>query len=204
MALATTLIGSYLFTIFIYDYFTPDLTSIFPSLFLKMGMIFALIGGTLFYFTMQCMVNSTSWFSVKMRWIPYILIDLAAIIFFIAVPLIDTFELNPNPDFFQGRVNVQIFMGPLIVMVVLLFYYILSSIFYLQGHGIKKAEGTSKRKMVIFQTGLIIFLIAMFVNASSQFVSGTVGIVLDVIFLGMVSIGLAFLAASLLYTPKSN
>lgn len=204
MATATTLIGLYLFTIFLYDYFTQTLTSILPSLFLKMGMIFALIAGTLFFFTMQCMVNSTAWFSVKIRWIPYVLIDLAAIIFFIAMPLIETFELNLTPDFFQGRVNVQIFMGPLIVMVALLFYYILFSIFYLHRHGVKKAEGGSKKKMIIFRTGLLIFLTAMFVNTASQFTSGPVGIVLDVINLGMISIGSAFLAASLIYTPKSQ
>jgi hypothetical protein len=204
MAVATTLIGSYLFTIFLYDYFTPDLSSLLPSIFLKLGMIFGLIGGTLFFMTMQCMVNSTTWFSSKIRWVPYILIDIAAIIFFIAKPLIETFELNPNPDFYQGRVNVTIYMGPLIVMVALLFYYILFSIYYLQRYGIKKAIGSSKRKMVIFQTGLVIFVTAMFVNVASQFVSGSIGIILDVINLGMISIGMVFLAASLIYTPKAK
>ena len=77
----------------------------------------------------------------------------AAIIYFILTPLIKSISLNPNPDFYQGRVNLSINMGPLIVMVVLLLYYILFSIFYIGRHGIKKATGISKRKMTIFQVG---------------------------------------------------
>ena len=83
MAVGTTFIGFYVLFVFLYD-IIKTLWSI--EIFLRMGMISILIATLFFFYSMNCMVSSSSWFQEQKKWVPYIIAIFGFTIYLIFAP----------------------------------------------------------------------------------------------------------------------
>ena len=83
MAVGTTFIGLYVLFVFLYDVI-QTLWSI--EIFLRLGMISILAATLFFFYSMNCMVSSSSWFQNKKIWVPYIIVIIGYTIYLILAP----------------------------------------------------------------------------------------------------------------------
>ena len=194
MAVGTTFIGLYVLFVFLYDVI-QTLWSI--EIFLRFGMISILIATLFFFYSMNCMVSSSSWFQNKKKWVPYIIIIIGYIIYLILAPLVDVVSTSP--------LNIGIELPPLVIMVIMMLHFLVASLSKLFRFGIKKSEGLSKKKMKIFAIGLILSVLSIFINVASQiFSDSTAGEILDVIFFFSLACSVVVIAFGFLFDPKKE
>ncbi|MHA1720859.1 MAG: hypothetical protein ACTSWX_02530 [Promethearchaeota archaeon] len=194
MALGTTFIGFYVLFVFLYD-MIKELWSI--EIFLRIAMVSILLATLMFYYSMNCMVYSSSWFQEKKKWVFYIVIIIGYAIYLIFAPLVEVISNNP--------LNISISLLPLAIMVIMMLHFLGASLSKLFRFGIKKTEGLSQKKMKIFATGLIISVISIFINVASQVFSKTiVGGILDVVFFFSLAFSVVVIAFGFLLEPKKE
>jgi len=194
MAVGTTLIGLYVLFVFLYD-IIEELWSI--EIFLRFGMISILTATLFFFYSMNCLVSSSSWFQNKKKWVPYIIVIIGYTIYLIFTPLVDVVSTDP--------LNIGIELPPLVIMVIMMFHFLVSSLSILFRFGIKKSEGLSKKKMKIFAIGLILSVLSILINVASQiFSDSTAGEILDVIFFFSLACSVVVIAFGFLLEPKKR
>ncbi|MCF2140951.1 MAG: hypothetical protein K9W44_12915 [Candidatus Lokiarchaeota archaeon] len=159
--------------------------------------IIAIVGASIFLFlTMQTIINSSHWLAVWWHWGIHIII---LVIFGILVNVVDFITIIESEN-----VDTQINLWVLAIVVILLLYYLSQSIWTTYVHGIKKSHGNSKKKLIIFESGLIIDFIAIFVNVLSQMASNiSTGQILDLIFFGLIAVGNVIYSVSFIL-PSAN
>lgn len=183
MAAAMILLGVYMGSILIYDILFP----IFPSqdwivqVFYRICVIGLFFGTMFLFFTIKVMCQSSAWLTKK-NTIPYAVIILA---YSIAIWFIDFLEILPG-----DQVNTQTkIMIPLYVLIAGVAYFIIFSMIGLYRFGISKSEGTKKKKMVTFFSGLAVSMLAIVINVLSNLLADPLGI-LDVLFFGTLAIAM--------------
>ncbi len=194
MAAGTTFIGLYVLFVFLYD-MIQTLWSI--EIFLRLGMFSILTATMFFFYSMNCMVSSSSWFQNKKMWVPYIIIIIGYTIYLILTPLVNVVSYEP--------INISISMIPLVIMVIFMLYFLISSLVILFRFGIKKTEGLSQKKMKIFAIGVILSVVSIFINVASQiFSDSTAGEILDVVFFFSLACSVVVIAFGFLLEPKKE
>jgi hypothetical protein len=87
-------------------------------------------------------------------------------------------------------VDTQINIYVLGVVILIVLYYILTSLYITYIHGIRKTTNSTQKKLKIFEIGLVVDLLSVFVNIYSQITTNeTMSPILDMIFFGMIAIG---------------
>ena len=194
MAVGTIFIGLYVLFVFLYDVI-QTLWSI--EIFLRFGMISILTATLFFFYSMNCMVYSSSWFQNKKMWVPYIIVIIGYTIYLILAPLVEVISYSP--------INISINLLPLIIMVIMLFHFLVASLSKLFRFGIKKTEGLSQKKMKIFAFGLILSVISIIINVISQIYSDSIaGEILDVVFFFSLACSVVVIAFGFLLEPKNE
>ncbi len=194
MAVGTAFIGLYVSFVFLYDVI-QTLWSI--EVFLRMGMISILTATLFFFYSMNCMVSSSAWFQDKIKWVPYIIVNIGYIIYLIFVQLVTVESYDP--------LNISISLLPLAIMVVMMFHFLGASLSKLIRFGIKKTEGLSQKKMKIFAIGIILSVISILINVVSQiFSDSTAGAILDVVFFFSLACSVVVIAFGFLLEPKKE
>ena len=174
------LVGCHPFCIFLYDIINKELA---VEILLRVAITCSLFGITLIFFTMQCMVKSAEWFKKTIHWLPFVLINSTIVIYLAFIDLI-TFE-----EATVGNINIQMDMIALGIDILAILFYLFASVSILISRGIKLVEDpTQKLKMQIFLVGLLFSLISIFSTVASQIVSGSAGVVLDVMFLSTIAV----------------
>ena len=194
MAVGTIFIGLYVSFVFLYDVI-QTLWSI--EIFLRIAMISILTATLFFFYSMNCMVSSSSWFQDKIKWVPYIIVIIGYTIYLILAPLVDVVSTDP--------LNISISLLPLAIMVIMMFHFLGASLSKLFRFGIKKTEGLSQKKMKIFAFGMILSVISIFINVASQiFSDSTAGEILDVVFFFSLACSVVVIAFGFLLEPKKE
>lgn len=184
----------YVLFVFLYD-IIQTLLSI--EIFLRIAMICILTATLFFFYSMNCMVSSSSWFQDKKKWVPYIIAIIGYIIYLILAPLVDVVSTNP--------LNIGIELPPLVIMVILMLHFLIASLSKLFRFGIKKTEGLSQKKMKIFAAGLILSVISIFINVASQIFSDSIaGEILDVVFFFSLACSVVVIAFGFLLERKKE
>jgi len=183
MAAAMILLGIYMGSILTYDILFPffQTQEWIVQVFYRIGVI-ALFFGTMFlFFTIQVMCQSSAWLTLK-HTLPYAIGILA---YSIAIWFIDFLEIVSG-----DQVNTQAkIMIPLYILIVGVLYFIIFSMIGLYRYGIRRSEGSRKRKMTNFFIGLVISLLAIVINVLSNLLEDPLGI-LDSIFFGTLAIAM--------------
>jgi hypothetical protein len=185
MGLSICFLGVFALTIFIYDAI-PEVWAI--QLFLPIGICFIVTAGLFMYYTFNILSESTKWFNEKKNWLPSTLLVIGFILYIIIFPVVIIESINPP--------NTRIEMLPLIIMVVLLLYFLVSVLIKIQNVAIKVKVEPFHSQMRYFRAGIITLIIALFINAITQ-VFENMG-VLDNIFYIVLLIGEIIFAYSFL------
>lgn len=181
MAIAAGLIGAYTFFILLYDLIQKNWAI---QIFLRLAII-SILNATLFiFFAMQVMVNSSHWFEVKSRWIPFILVIVGYSLFLI----IDQTWITVVSE---TPVNTQISLIQLGIAVVIILTFLIMSLILLYIFGLKKVDRTHRIRMQLFAVGILVSIIAIGTNIASQVVTNElVARILDVTFFSILAIAI--------------
>jgi hypothetical protein len=179
-------VGMYTLFVFIYDIIQKEWAIKF---FLPIAISFIVIGAMLFYFTMKVLIYSTKWFEKKIKWGVFIIIVLIFIIVINFGDFVTVTNLNP--------VNSSFDLIPLSIMALLLFYFILASLYYINTVAIKILEGIAKKRIMYFRLGLYIFLLSLCVNVVTNLFDNME--ILDLVFYFLLFIGEGTFAYAFLF-----
>ncbi len=161
MGIAIGSIGAYTGLILIYDIIAQS-WAIF--LFLPIAMSVILFGAMMLFFSFKIMSESTKWFDRKVRWVPWVL---AWLIYSIIIFNIDFITIED-----AETVKTQVAILPLLFLVLLLFSFLVKTAYEIKTVGLKVTEGISKERMKIFQKGIYIMIISIFVNIPAHLFDG--------------------------------
>lgn len=160
--------------------------------------IISIVGASIFlYLTMQTIIKSSHWLSIWWHWGIHVII---LVVFGVILNLVDFITINTESE----AVDTQISLWVMGVVVLLILFYLTRSIWITYAHGIKKSTENSKKKLWIFEVGLLVDYLAIFVNVFSQITTSVqTGQILDVVFFGLIAVGNILYSISFLI-PSSN
>jgi glycosyltransferase involved in cell wall biosynthesis len=183
MASAILLFASYAMGIFVYSIIKTNWS---VQIFLRISMLAAIVGTAMLYFSIHCIVNSSAWFKMYQRWVPYVLIIVGYAVYICVTDIIE-FEESPS-----GGINARTDLLPTALMGILMLYFLGASMNFIRKYGIKKTSGIHKQKMKIFSLGLFIGILSILVSILSQmpFFSTEIERILDQSFFLILAISL--------------
>ncbi|MHA1111066.1 MAG: hypothetical protein ACTSRE_08175 [Promethearchaeota archaeon] len=182
MATAMFLLGLYMGAILFYDIVYPIVKLDWIIQTFYRICVIALFFGTMFlYFSTKVMSQSSAWLTKK-NTIPYALTILAYSIMIWFIPFLTIVS--------GDQVNTQTeIMWPLYILIAGVAYFIVLSMIGLYRFGISKSEGSHRKKMIIFFSGLAVSMLAIVINVLSNILADPLGI-LDIIFFGVLAIAM--------------
>ncbi len=192
LAIASLLVGVYLISIFIYDIINEFWA---VNLFLRIGMISLLFSSLLFFYTMFVMMKSSKLFYQSKIVYINLALCLAGSVYFSVTDFISL------QDSYVGNVNIQIDIIPLAIMVLILLYFMITSIIITINFGLKKIpKHTSPyKKISMYLYGLSCFIVGLFINIVSQITSNDyLGAICDVLYMSFIVLGLICLSYSVI------
>ncbi len=194
MASSIGCITLYIFCITIYDIFLPLTGSeIWVDIFLPLAMFAIVAAGMFMFFTMMTMTKGEWWVKDLKKSGIYILIVLLWGIFILGFGW--KFIWVDDPDIVDT--GQELFLK--VILGVMLLFFILSSIILTYKSGIKKTQGSMKKKLIRFEIGLIVMILALIFNIVKGFIKGSENVsgILDMTYFGILALGTIVFAYSL-------
>ena len=194
MASANTSIGIYFLSIFIYKMIQEIevVLVLFP-----LAMVCTLVSTLLLYLTMQIMVKSSQWLQTTKKWMLIVGVIAFYCLYLIFGNVMTVVNVSTG--------NVQMNLLPLIGLLGLVVFFLVSSIRSISKFGIKKSEGLNQQKMIRFRLGLIIVLVAVGVNVPANLVANeTLGKILDIIYFAIMASANVVVPSSYLMKNDEN
>ena len=183
MAAAMFSLALYVTFIMLYDivfYITGNPSIVYISY--PQALVFIIAGAMFLYLSMEAILKSTEWLKIWWHWGIHLVLLIGFAIVINIVDFIDILE--------SESVDTQINIYILGVVILIVLYYLITSFYITYFHGIRKTTNTTQKKLKIFEIGLLIDILAVFVNIYSQITTNeTMSPILDMIFFAMIAIG---------------
>ena len=195
MASSTFGLALYALFILLYDLIA---TAWAIMVFYRIALSMILAAVTAIFFSMKVIVESTKWFQFTKNWLPYV-------IWWAGFTLYMIIDQNFIRIIESDVVNTQISIIPLAVMLGSILALLFYSMFTLYTQGIKNTSGISQARMKRFGAGLLVNMLALFVNIPGQLVSDPeVGAILDMLFFLTMFIAVIVLTSSFLMKGEDD
>ncbi len=162
-----------------------------------LALVCIVAASMLLYLSMKCITDSTDWLKTWWHWGIHLII---LILFTIFITIYDFIEINTS-EVVDTKMNPYV-LG---IVILIVLFYLIQSIFITYTHGIRRTGGITQKKLVIFEMGLLTNLVAVFVNIFSQLTENVIaGQILDVIFFGFLAVGNILFSIGFLISPSET
>jgi hypothetical protein len=194
-ALSTASIGCYGIFILIYQLLPFDEVIINLE---RWAYIFALLCTFFLFLSMQVIAHSRDWLNNIVHTVPFVVIIALYIIALFSWPGIITI---------QSYVPVNTVLDTIfsIIIGVLIFYFLFSSVFAIYKYGLHNTDPGRRKRMLAAITGLSIIIVAVVLNTLSDLVGDVVlGSIFDAIYFLTLCTGVVFVAIGFIGRAKES